>query len=771
MLQSKANWKIKELQGDMDLWMDDTLDISPVVRELLLQRGITTAEEAAIFLSPDVKNLHNPSDLDSITEACARVYRAVENQERILVYGDYDADGVSSTAVMLKALREIGADCDFYIPNRFTEGYGPNENAFKEAYKEGFQLIITVDNGIAGVHEAEIMKQLGVDLIVTDHHEVQAELPDAYAILHPKCSPSYPFQELAGVGVAFKFAEQLLGYFPENLLEFVALGTIADLVPLVNENRILVYHGLRQLSVTSNPGLRALKHVCKIEGNVTEEDVGFLIAPRVNAVGRLQNADLAVQLLMTEDDLEAAKIAEEIDQINQERQKIVNKIAKEAEKMADRNSGVLVVAKEGWNEGVLGIVASKLVRKFDRPAIVLAVKPETGEVKGSARSIPAFDLFKNCMEIRGYFTHFGGHAQAAGMTLPTENLPIIRKELDRLIAEQLTEDDFKQEIEISRELTLPEISEELVTEVSRLAPFGMKNPKPVFQIKEVPADARQIGGGKDHLKLQFKREKYLLETIGFGMGNLFPHISPGTPVTVAGELGINEWNGNRKVQLVMRDMKIEERQLFDYRGKRRKEMLPFMEDRKNLAVGTSGSLLPPEVEEITYQANMDELPDADVLYIFQLPENLEQLKEIVRTVKPDDIYACYHIEDSMYLSSFPTREDFKWFYGLILKKKIIHLEDDIPAITRVKSWTKERILFMSKVFFELGFVKMEKGLIEAVPNPEKKDLKESSAYQNRLERSNIEKILYYSNLEDLKRWFEHCMDDVGRPKEEQTYGL
>ncbi|MFC3039163.1 single-stranded-DNA-specific exonuclease RecJ [Virgibacillus xinjiangensis] len=771
MLQSKANWKLMEIQGDMDMWMDDSMKISPVVRELLLQRGITTAEEAVDFLSPNLENLHNPLNFDSITEACARVYRAVENQEKILVYGDYDADGVCSTTVMLKALRELGADCDFYIPNRFTEGYGPNEDAFKEAYKNGFKLIITVDNGIAGVNEAEVLKQLGVDLIITDHHEVQAELPETYAILHPKCSPNYPFQELAGVGVAFKFAQQLLGYFPEHLLPFTAIGTIADLVPLVDENRILAYYGLRQLSETANPGLKALKSVSNIEGNVTEEDVGFLIGPRINAVGRLQDADLAVQLLMTEDHVEAAEIAAEIDRINQERQKIVNQIAKEAENMTNRDHGVLIVAKEGWNEGVLGIVASKLVRKFDRPAIVLAVKPETGEVKGSARSIPSFDLFRNCMKIREYFTHFGGHSQAAGMTFPLENLPIVQEELDRLIAEQLSEEDFKQEIEISRELALAEIDEELVQEISRLAPFGMKNPKPVFQLKEMPADARQIGSAKNHLKLQFEREMHQVEAIGFGMGDRFARLSPGSPVTVAGELGINEWNGKRKVQLVMRDMKVDEWQLFDYRGKRRREMVPCMDGKNPLVIGNSGGLLSSDIKEIGYEQDVSGLPKADVLYIFELPESLGQLEDVIRKVQPENICVCYHIEQSLYLSSFPTREEFKWLYGLILKRKILNQDQDMTAITRAKGWDLKRIRFMLQVFSELDFVKMDNGSIKVNENPEKKDLKNSPSYRYRMERSNIEKKLYYSNFDELKRWFDQCMDDVGRPKEEKTYGL
>lgn len=507
MLQSKANWKYTSLQEAAVDWEDDAVALSPIVKQLLQQRGITSIEEARQFLSPDIKNLHSPLKIDSIERAAGRVHKAIDNDEKILIYGDYDADGVSSTTVLIKALEELEANCDFYIPNRFTEGYGPNEAAFRAAAENGFTLIITVDTGIASVYEAHVAKELGIDLIITDHHEPQEELPDCFAIIHPKCSEGYPFQELAGVGVAFKFAQSLLGYFPKHLLEFAAIGTIADLVPLVDENRVLAFYGLHALTISQNPGIKALKRVCKVEGNVTEEDVGFLIGPRINAVGRLENADLAVQLLLTDDDEIAQEMAEEINVINDERKKIVNNIFQEAQQIVESSAthDVIIVAKEGWNEGVLGIVASKLVRKYDRPAIVLTIKPELNTVKGSARSIPAFDFFKNGMRIRELFTHFGGHAQAAGMTFPLDNLPLVQEKLDTFIREELTESDFKQVIEISAQLKVEEIDEELVQEIDRLAPFGMKNPKPVFELKEAPADARKIGSAKNHLKLLFKK--------------------------------------------------------------------------------------------------------------------------------------------------------------------------------------------------------------------------------------------------------------------------
>lgn len=769
MLQNRSKWKYVEMEDKAVPSMDEFTDLSPVLRKMLGQRGITTKEEVNRFLSPDLNNLHSAERLDSIGKATQRVHDAIYNKEKILVFGDYDADGVSSTTVMLKTLQELGADCDFYIPNRFTEGYGPNEDAFVKAHEEGFSVIITVDTGIAAVYEAFVAKELGIDLIITDHHEIQEELPEAFAIIHPKCSPNYPFKELAGVGVAFKFAESLLGYFPKHLLEFVAIGTIADLVPLVDENRIFAYFGLHALTISKNVGIQALKNVSKIEGNVTEEDVGFSIGPRLNAVGRLQDADLAVQLLMSDDLVEAMEIAQEIQSLNEKRQRIVNEIVKEAEEIIQDINGVVVVAKEGWNEGVLGIVASKLVRKYDRPAIVLTIKPELQVAKGSARSIPAFDLFTHCMKVRELFTHFGGHAQAAGMTLPIENIELINERLNTFITEELTEEDFKQEIEINSTLDIAEINVDLIYEIARLAPFGMKNPKPVFEIKDIPTDVRQIGSTKNHLKLHFNKDSSQIESIGFGLGHLYHFISPNTPLSVVGELGINEWNGNKKAQVLIQDMKIDTWQLFDQRGRRQIQIQPIS-NQKILAISNGQLNIDSSIYHEEYQETMN-LEEVDMLYICDLPPNLEILERIVKATKPKIIYACYSVEESAYLTSFPKREEFVWYYAFIKKRKIVDLKQELKAIMNVKGWSKERIIFMSKVFFELDFVKIENGIIQINPNPEKRDLTESTSYKDRLKRIEVEKTLYYSNYEELRTWFTNCMEQLETTKEEVVSGL
>ncbi|MGM8212970.1 single-stranded-DNA-specific exonuclease RecJ [Virgibacillus sp. W0430] len=778
MLKSKANWQFIESKNKLQEQLDVN-ESNSFIGELLKQRGIYTEEAAHRFLNPNIENLQCPSNLAMINIASERVFKAVEAQEKILVFGDYDADGVCSTALLMHTLIELGANCDYYIPNRFTEGYGPNEEAFKKAANQGFQLIITVDTGIASVHEALIAKELGIDLIITDHHEIQDELPDALAIIHPKYSPEYTFKELAGVGVAFKFAQHLLGYFPEQFLDLVAIGTIADLVPLQDENRILAYYGLRALQTTKNIGLQALMKSCGIEEVLTEETIGFLIAPRINAVGRLQNAEFVVKLLLTTSKQQADDIAQEVNAINQERQQIVAKIVKEADKLLEneKQDGIIIVYKEGWNEGVLGIVASRLVQKYDRPTIVLTVQEDTGQLKGSARSIPAFNLFKSCMEIRTLFTHFGGHSQAAGMTFPIENLQQIKDYLNCQIAEQLTEEDFKQVIEVSKTVKLSEVNEQLVHKVNKLAPFGMKNPKPIFHINEVPAQIKQMGATKNHLKLQFKSNGQWVDGVGFRKGDLFYKIAGNTPVSIVGELGINEWNGNKKPQFIIEDIKVEEWQLFDHRGRKNRSELEnyVLANNTHLLIGNEPYSIGEQqeaVDQLTYGAKTDHLQAYDTLFIFDLPPSLDKLREIINKTQPTIIHASYSVKTSSFLDGLPDRAAFKWLYAFLLQRKEIHLEKEQAFILKHKGWSKERLHFIIEVFIELGFISYKNDdILHLNTNIKKRNLHDSVLYRAQLTRAEIEEELYYSNYQQLKEWFSNCLSSVETPKEEVVYGF
>lgn len=770
MLDSQSKWIFTYDMNNTDSL--ENVKVSPVIKQLLLQRGVNTEEKAHHFLHPKLDYLHDAGKLNQIDLAVERVRQAISNGESILVYGDYDADGVTSTALMVEALRESGAMCDFYIPNRFSEGYGPNEEAFRLAHSQGFQLIITVDNGIAGIEEINVANELGMDVIVTDHHEVQETLPEAYALIHPKCSEAYPFKELAGVGVAFKFAEHLLDYFPEHLLDLVVIGTVADMVPLQDENRILVYNGLQVLKNSKRKGIQALKKICQIDQNVTEEDIGFRIGPRLNAVGRLQDADIAVDLLLTEDPEEAKELADYVQTLNTERQKIVTRITEEARQILDnreQDSSVLVVAKEGWNQGVLGIVASKLVQAYYRPAIVLAIDPETNEAKGSARSIEGFDMFRNCMQYRHLFTHFGGHAQAAGMTLPEDNIPELQKALDLMAAEKLTEEDYKPSLHISGKVAVSDIDLSLLDQLNQLAPFGMGNPKPLFHIEAVPSQINQIGARKDHLKIRFSDEQTQIDSIGFGLGDVFHYLAPQTPVELVGELQINEWNGIQKPQLLMKDLAVNSWQLFDYRGKRNWQQRVQLNRRNQYFVSFKGidSTDLPITDKETVKGLTETI---DTLYLLDLPYTLEELRDLIQNTDFKRLYVCFQTNGGRFFESLPTREDFKWLYQLLRKRKYFKYKVDAPKLSQYRGWKLDKIKLMFQVFYELGFVMKDEDNIVPAPNPAKKDLTEAPAYKERKQVIELEEILIYSSYSQLKDWFSEQINQE-KPEEAIVNGL
>mgnify|MGYP002553595581 FL=1 len=510
MLQSKTRWLLKKADETIIHTLMNELNQPRIVAALLVNRGIKTVDAARSFLYADEHDFYDPFLLSGMEEAVKRIVKAVKNNEKIMIYGDYDADGVSSTTVLKLALNQLGAEqVDWYIPNRFTEGYGPNKEAFAKIKEMGTSLLITVDCGISGIEEAQYAKELGMDYIVTDHHEPGPVLPEALAILHPKKpGETYPFHELAGAGVAMKLAHALLGELPEELIGIAAIGTIADLVPLHDENRLIALRGLQALKRTKRPGLLALYKKAGIAmDSFNEDSIGFGIAPRINAVGRLEDADPAVELLLTNDEAEAERIAEEIDFLNKERQSIVKEITQEAiaeveNRFPLEDYPVLVIAKEGWNPGVVGIVASKLVEKYYRPTIILSIDREKGTAKGSARSIPGFDLFQNLSLNRELLPHFGGHPMAAGMTLKIEDVDELRLRLCMQAKDILKEEDFQPVTEIDGVISIEEVSLKLIGQMAGLAPYGMQNPKPRILIEGAEvASMRKIGADKTHLKL------------------------------------------------------------------------------------------------------------------------------------------------------------------------------------------------------------------------------------------------------------------------------
>lgn len=770
MLRAKTRWKQKTSNEELVQQLSDSLQLTPFVTSLLINRGLETEEEITNFLYMERQDFHDPFLLKDMDRAVQRIQHAIETGEQILIFGDYDADGVSSTTVLLLALQELGAQVEFYIPNRFTEGYGPNEGAFRWAKDAGFSLIITVDTGISAVNEARLAKELGLDLIITDHHEPPLQLPEAYAIIHPKLEDSiYPFQDLAGVGVAFKVAHALLGRVPEHLLDIAVIGTIADLVPLHGENRLLAKRGIEKLQQTKRLGLQALFQVANSKQHeLNEESVGFAIGPRINAVGRLEDAAPAVHLLLTDDVVEAKELAEEIDGLNKLRQEIVQQIAAEAIQEVEAHyppneNKVLVLAREGWNAGVIGIVASKLVDRYYRPTIILSINKEKGIAKGSARSIEGFDLFANLSDCRDILPHFGGHPMAAGMTLEMNDVDELRRRLNELADKQLTEQDLVPITKIDAVCTLEDITLSAIEEMQLLAPFGVGNPKPRIQVNDVELESiRQIGSDGSHLKLTLRDGRTKLDSVGFGFGKAAEEISPVSTVSLVGEASINEWNNFRKPQLMISDIAVTQWQLFDWRSMRNIE--------KHIAA------LPANLLKIIYfrEETLTHIPlagyesclvsakeakhlnlEGSYIVLLDMPPTTKHLQELLSHGFPDRVYAVFHQEMQHTFSTVPTREHFKWYYAFLRQQAPFSIVKHGAQLCQHKGWSKDTVNFMTMVFFELEFVKIKDGVIFVSNQTQKRDLTESVTYREKINQLQLEKELVYSTYQQLKARFHN----------------
>ncbi|WKW07676.1 single-stranded-DNA-specific exonuclease RecJ [Bacillus velezensis] len=774
MLASKMRWEIQQPDQEKVKSLTEQLDITPLVASLLVKRGFDTAESARLFLHTKDADFYDPYELKGMREAVDRIKLAVSQGEPIMIYGDYDADGVTSTSVMLTALRQLSADVDFYIPDRFTEGYGPNEQAFRSIKERGFSLIITVDTGIAAVHEAEVAKELGLDVIITDHHEPGPELPDVFAIIHPKqpgCG--YPFKELAGVGVAFKLAQALTGSLPEAMLDLAAIGTVADLVPLHDENRLIASLGIERLRTTNRPGLKALIKLSGGDiGQADEETIGFQVAPRLNAVGRIEQADPAVHLLMTEDQFEAEELASDIDRLNKERQKMVKTMTEEAVEMVQQQGGnpsAIVVAKAGWNPGVVGIVASKLAERFYRPAVVLGIDEEQGIAKGSARSIRGFNLFTSLSQCRDILPHFGGHPMAAGMTLKAEDVAELRDRLNQMAEETLTEEDFIPVQEVDLVCGVEDITVESITELNMLSPFGMLNPKPHVMVKNaVLDDVRLIGANKNHVKMTVKSDSAVLDCVGFNKGELEAGVVPGSTISIVGEMSINEWNNRKKPQLMIKDAAVPEWQLFDIRGKRTwedtvtalpKEKRVLISFNEKTAQKLREKELTGELAEITSESEAEALQlDGKYAVFLDVPPSADRLQHLLDGKKPERVYFVFINHEEHFLSSFPSRNDFKWFYAFLLKRGAFDFGKHGSELARHRGWSIDTINFMTKVFFDLGFVKIEDGVLSVVSGAKKRDLADSQTYQVKQQLMELDQKLNYSAAHELKEWLNKLMN-------------
>ena len=560
----KKKWLLREFDKNRVVEMSKEFHISPLTAIILYNRGIHDDDAIRRFLSKDIDVMHDPYLLKDMEKAAERIRKAHDNKEKVTIYGDYDVDGITSIAILYKYLTEMGIDTDYYVPDRMQEGYGVNKDALDKIHSNGSSLVITVDTGITAVEESEYAKEIGIDVIVTDHHECKERIPDVYAAIDPKRKDCpYPFKSLAGVGVVFKLIQALdenksLSDLMDKYADLMCLGTVADISPLIDENRVIVTEGLKRFKTTSNVGLKALIDVSTNGKAITTSTIGYTIAPRINASGRLGCASRSVELFLTDDTEKAKKLAESLCEENTLRQQTEQKMFKEAMEYLDANpevkeDNVIVIPHADWHHGIVGIVSSKITEKFYKPSILFAIDGD--EAKGSGRSVNGFNLFgalENCSDL---LEKFGGHELAAGLTIKAENIEKFRQKINSCSQKQINEAMLTPTIQLDAAIKVPYITLETVNDINKLQPFGVDNPTPSFAVRNIKIHKISVMSEGKHLRMTLLKDGKYLDSVGFGMGEYYQYLEEGDIIDVAFALDINDYKGFQNVQLILKDIK------------------------------------------------------------------------------------------------------------------------------------------------------------------------------------------------------------------------
>lgn len=549
----KEEEKVEKIQKEFGL--------SRLLATILVNKGLENKEEIDVFLNPTRKDFHDPYLMPDMEIAVKRIVQAIENKEKVIIYGDYDVDGITSITVLKKFLADRGLEVDSYIPNRLDEGYGLNKNAIDKIVEDGYSLMITVDCGISGIEEIDYANSLGLETIVTDHHEPAEILPKALAVVDAKRKDNkYPNNQLAGVGVVFKLTQAISQVYnldeKEYLkyLDIVCVGTISDIVPLVDENRVIAKLGLKLVEVTRNVGLKALLTSIGYK-KIDSSSISFGVAPRINACGRMGHEQDALQLFLTDNIVEANNITKKLNEYNKERQNIEKRIFDEVMikiEKDEKDKPCIVLADENWHHGVIGIVSSKVTEMYYKPSILICF--EDGEGKGSGRSIPGFDLHDALSKCDKYIDRFGGHSMAIGISVSKENFNNFKEDFENFVS-NTNIDELVPVIKVDEEVTSKDIGVDIVKELSMLEPFGEANKMPIFMYKNLKINSiRALSDGK-HLKLSLKDEGTVIDAIGFNMGYLVDDFLLGDKVDVLGNLEINSFNGRESVQINLKDLR------------------------------------------------------------------------------------------------------------------------------------------------------------------------------------------------------------------------
>ena len=757
MINSRYQWRFPEVSNQKAIkTLSETFGITELIAKILVNRGYDTVEAANAFLRPELSGLHDPFLLHDMDKAIERLMQAIDSGQKIIVYGDYDVDGMTSTAIMTWALELMGANVNYFVPSRFSDGYGPNLANYQKLAAEGMQLLVTVDNGVSGKDEIAWLMAQGIDVIVTDHHELPEELPVATAIVHPRHPEgSYPFGGLSGAGVAFKVVSALLEEPADEVLDLAALGTVADVMSLTGENRIIVKQGLESLKLDPRPGVAALLAAAGTQlSDIDSSTIGFTIAPRLNALGRLENATTGVQLLLMDEPEEAKPLADHVNALNQERQQLVTKITTAAQEQATQLSEdpVLVVAGENWHEGVLGIVASKLVEQTGKPTIVLNVNDD--EMKGSGRSVAAFDLFTALDGHRDLMTTFGGHASAAGMTVPTNNLTALRAALRDEAAQQQLATAQKADMQIATTVTAADFTKENFDNLQVLAPFGEGNPEPLFMLDLRGVNQVKTMSEGKHLRFIAQTDTDQLPVVAFGWGNqasaLAGHFSS---LQIVGTMSQNSYRGNISYQLMLRDMSAKGAAILDWRTSHltkqtfSKPVTYVFFKEKHLQ--QLAAYIDPAAQALMWQDAL-QTSNIQTMVLVDLPDSLDQLQTLLQTSTPGRLAPMFYVQSPVYLQKVPSKQVFSNVYKFVLSFKDINLQTQFDAMVKHLKISNMTLKLILKVFLEAKFVTIDNGVLNAVPNPTPMKLTQTQTFQRFMAQRDLEQQLIYSTTAELE---------------------
>ena len=711
LLKSKFKWQETEKKP----YVGKGSGLHPEVEQLFLTRGLGTVADLLGEAADDI--WHDPFQFKDMKKVLARIKKAIKNQESILVYGDYDADGVTSTAILVQTLRKLGAITDYYIPHRFFEGYGPNVDAFMQAVGEGHQLIITVDCGIAGVLEAQMLQENHVDLMIIDHHHPKEELPHALAIIHPEHDKNYPFNHLAGAGVTLKVAEALLdGQLEEDAYMLAMFGTVGDVVDLVDENRTIVKRGLSAFRKTKHMGVLALLKTAEInQYDADERTVGFSICPRLNAPGRMDDASMVVDLLLADDEFMAAEYAQAIESLNDERKMLTSQTTEQAMDLAKEydllKMNTLVLYQPHWHEGILGIVASKLVDKFGKVVIMLS-RSDEGALKGSARAPAGFDLLGALTQNEALLEKYGGHQAAAGLTLIGDDAKALEQAMNRTLAGSIA----IKSMTVDLEMPLEALDLKFLDDVAHLAPFGQGNKQPVVKISGVfIKNVKRIGGAHEHLKFTLHHEKNRIDAIYFNGADVFAYLSPDAVFDVLCEITLNEWNGNKKIQAQIIDMTCDHVQILDLRNQ--------LLDAEFSTVITDGFIIDSSFESKK---------------MLQAAYHASGAQNVV--LKP------------LKIMSMPDRSQFVFVYQTIKQHGPFSLTPEIMAYFEKNGISRGMLGFVVKVFAQSDLIDYEKGTITLKEIAEKVDYKLAPAYVARALAVEVHEFLELTTAAEILKY-------------------